>query len=324
MIKFFASTAAAAAIVVSSAPAIAWDGFGHMEVAAVAWDSMTPKAKARAIELIKLNPDYNEWTGPGASGGTTEKSIFMHAATWPDLIKSDKNYHNDGASNGDVPPSTPAASQNIGYTDHARHKYWHFIDNPFSTDGTSVKPPKTPNAQTQIATFRQALPNGSPASDNIKSYDLVWLLHLVGDVHQPLHATSRFTHSLGGTDDGGNDVKIHCPSDVPCLSASELHGFWDELLGPNETTPAKVTAAAATLPKADPSDASISDEKAWIQESFQIAKSDVYKSPVVDEPSKGNLSSISQDYESNAKNIAHQRIALAGARLANLLNEAFK
>jgi hypothetical protein len=325
MIKYFASTAAAVAFVLSSPPAMAWDGFGHMEVAAVAWDAMTPKAQARAIELIKLNPDFNEWIGQGAPGGNANKFAFMHAATWPDLIKSDSKYHNDGGHNGDEAPNTPAASQNIGYTDFTRHKYWHFIDTPFSTDGFQPRPPGTPNVQTQIAAFRQMLPATSTATDNIRSYDLVWLLHLVGDVHQPLHATSRFTNSLKGTDAGGNEVVIDCPAHVRCLSAKELHAFWDELLGPNETTPAKVVAASATLPSADPSKASIPDEKTWIQESFQIAKTDVYKSPpIVGEPTKENESTITQDYEDNARKIAQQRIALAGVRLANLLNEAFK
>jgi S1/P1 Nuclease len=51
----------------------------------------------------------------------------------------------------------------------------------------------------------------------------------------------------------------------------------------------------------------------------------VYKSPpIVGEPTKENESTITQDYEDNARKIAQQRIALAGVRLANLLNEAFK
>ena len=45
--------------------------------------------------------------------------------------------------------------------------------------------------KTQIVAFRKTL-GDSGASDELKSYDLVWLLHLVGDVHQPLHATTRF------------------------------------------------------------------------------------------------------------------------------------
>jgi len=75
-----------------------------------------------------------------------------------------------------------------------RHKYWHFVDKPFSKDGTTHFPElPIPNAQTQIDAFRAVL--ASNADDALKSYDLVWLLHLVGDVHQPLHASSRVSRA---------------------------------------------------------------------------------------------------------------------------------
>src|SRR5271169_3062559 len=84
------------ATMVLSAPALAWDGFGHMEVAAVAWEQMTPQAQARAIALIKLNPKFSTWIVQGVSAETANKFSFMHAATWPDLIKSDSEYRDDG------------------------------------------------------------------------------------------------------------------------------------------------------------------------------------------------------------------------------------
>src|ERR1700730_12872831 len=59
------------------------------------------------------------------------------------------------------------------------------------------------NVQTQIPMFRSALRATSGASDDVRSYDLVWLIHLVGDVHQPLHTTSRFTHEQPKGDAGG-------------------------------------------------------------------------------------------------------------------------
>jgi hypothetical protein len=48
----------------------------------------------------------------------------------------------------------------------------------------------------------------SAASDDVKSYDLAWLEHLVGDVHQPPHAVSRFTHEAPAGDRGGNSVHL--------------------------------------------------------------------------------------------------------------------
>ena len=52
------------------------------------------------------------------------------------------------------------------------HRYWDFIDIPFSSDGTALTDPDIPNAQTQIVAFRETLRN-SGASDELKSYDLV-------------------------------------------------------------------------------------------------------------------------------------------------------
>ena len=82
----------------------------------------------------------------------------MLAATWPDAIKQNAQYHNDGAQNGDR-PTGPEARRNTGYDDFNRHKYWHFVDQPFTQDGTPLSgaPVPDPNAQTQITAFRAVL-----------------------------------------------------------------------------------------------------------------------------------------------------------------------
>jgi S1/P1 nuclease len=301
-----------------STPVLAWDGFGHMEVAAVAWELMEALAKSQAVQLLKANPQYQTWI-KGVAASKKDKYAFMMAATWPDYIKGAKGYTSDGSNNGNTPPPGPQASQNIGYTDKFMHKYWHFIDEPFSGDNSQTTPPATPNAQTQIAKFRTTLPASSGAKKTVRSYDLVWLLHLVGDVHQPLHATSRFLSGL--PDEGGNSITINCDSSVSCEGAKELHAFWDDLLGPNKTAPKKVEAAADDLPMADAALASIDDENVWIDESFKEAQSDVYKLPVG--VGLGPFT-LTADYKANAVDLAKQRIALAGARLANLLNAALK
>ena len=191
--------------------ASAWNSAGHMMVAAVAYERLTPEAHARVSHLLQLNPDYPKWI-EHASGADRDRIAFVMAATWPDEIKSEGDYQNDGER-----PSGPDAARNIGYADHLQHRYWHYIDLPFSTDHTALIQPQVPNAQTQIALFRRTLAS-KEASDALKSYDLVWLLHLVGDVHQPLHATSRFTHSQPEGDAGGNRVAL-CQR--PCRN--ELH-----------------------------------------------------------------------------------------------------
>jgi hypothetical protein len=171
-----------------------------------------------------------------------------------------------------------------------------------------------PNAQTQIAAFRQALASPS-SSDDVKSYDLVWLLHLVGDVHQPLHATSRFDKDQPNGDRGGNDVALCAP---PCKYA--LHAFWDNVLG-NETSPAAAIRKAAQLPPAEAKLADVTAESVWIDESFRAAQKAVYAAPV---GIGAGPFTLNEQYKANARALASQRIALAGERLANLLNQALK
>jgi len=300
--------------ITAASPAFAWGNFGHMEVAALAWDQMTPQARSKAAELLKLNPDYSKWTD-GVAAPDQDRIAFVTAATWPDSIKREGGYSPAG---GDVAPPGPAAGRNIGYSDKLMHKYWHFVDVPFSPDGTSPKQPRAPNAQTMIGVMRAALSDAG-TSDDIRSYDLIWLEHLVGDVHQPLHATSRFTHENPKGDAGGNDVQIHC--DTGC-KATELHAFWDGIPGPSSAKPSDAIAAAAQLEKPDAEKAEITDEAVWVQESFETAKASVYKAPPIGEgPGPFTLTPA---YKSNAEKVAKERMALAGARLANLLNAALK
>jgi len=200
-------------------PVTAWDDEGHMMVAAIAYDHLNPDVRSRVDHLLTLNPYYNTWISmlpQKVSESQRNKMVFMLAATWPDAIKRDNAYQNDGADNGDR-PSGPEASQNIGYSDHLRHKYWHFVDQLFSQDGTALEEASTPNAQTQIVEFRRVL--GSHSPDPLKSYDLSWLLHLVGDVHQPLHCASRFSQAEPHADAGGNRVKLCAP---PCLVSAYI------------------------------------------------------------------------------------------------------
>jgi hypothetical protein len=203
-----------------------WGAIGHMAVAYVAYNRLTPAIKKRVRVLLKLNPDYQKWVSQ-VPAGTAAKfrpmTIFMIASTWPDQIKSKTGYTDDGSDNGNRPDGA-GSIQNVGYTDHLHHKYWHFVDTPFTQDGGPLGPIPSPNAETQIATFRAVLASSDP--DPLKSYDLVWLLHLVGDVHQPLHSATRVSTTDHAGDNGGNNVAL-CVT--PCRT--ELHGFWDGLPG---------------------------------------------------------------------------------------------
>jgi hypothetical protein len=85
------------------------------------------------------------------------------------------------SSQGEDPTAAPDASRNTGFDDKNMHRYWHYIDQPFSPDGTPLAQPPSINAQERIGLFRHTIASAS-VPDSLKAYDLVWLLHLIGDV----------------------------------------------------------------------------------------------------------------------------------------------
>ena len=317
MLKLRQLTAIALCLVLFSSTSNAWFNVGHMAVAYVAYQQLTPAKKIRVAALLKKNPYYNtKWKAlipVGTPADQRDLMLFMIAATWPDEIKEKGSvYQNDG----DTPPTDGTAWTNTGYNDLKQHRYWHFIDTPFTQDNTApLAAIPSPNAETQIAIFRQTLISGK--SDPLKSYDLVWLLHVVGDVHQPLHATTRISAGELGGDHGGNFVKLNDPS-------KELHFFWDGLPGDVLDPSAALTAAIAygkTLAPADPVLAKKMDAADWINESFAIAETSVYSDPI---GTGHGPFTITPAYKEKAQKIAAERVALAGARMANVINNELK
>jgi hypothetical protein len=307
-------------IVVLNVSAYGWGNVGHMAVAFVAYNKLTPQARSRANALVRLNPRFSIWQGmipAGTSAANRRRMLFMIAATWPDQIKGDHQHRSDGTHGGNRPPNDGTADRNIGYSDRAMHKYWHFVDMPFSQDGTILHDPPVPNAETQIDAFRQVLASNKPNA--LKSYDLVWLLHLVGDVHQPLHGTARFTHTQPDGDDGGNGVKICNPA-----CGGNLHSFWDDLPGAVFNIADAIQPAITygqSLPAAPAGDANNLETAAWIVESFDAAKSTVYMTPI---GAGTGPFTITSAYRNTARELAKRRVALAGARLANILNNELR
>lgn len=316
--KWLAAALAAILAAASGAqPAVAWNDRGHMSVGYVAYKRLKPATRDRVNALLKLNPKYRDWAAKvdhqmaNASADDKNLMIFMLATVWADDIKRDRGYRPDGTQGGNRPDGSPDPGRNTGYADLLMHKYWHFIDTPFSTDGTPLPPVPAPNAQERIALFRTVLASSSP--DELKSYDLVWLLHLVGDIHQPLHASTRVSQADPEGDAGGNFVKLDC-------AKCKLHFFWDDLLGRRNEL-GSVLKKARELPKPKPSLVARTDEKEWAAEGFQAAQKFAYAPPV---GAGDGPYTLTLEYKKRAGNLAKQRVALAGARLAKLLNDELK
>jgi hypothetical protein len=302
-------------------PLRAWNDRGHMLVAFIAFRHLTPKAKTEVGRLLQLNPQYKAWIKglpPSATDEDRALTAFLQASRWPDFIKGASKYVSDGPDNGNTPPSDPSASQNIGYADLNRHKYWHFKDAPFSDDGTATQPPPGVNAQSEIELMSKAL--GAPAtSDDVKSYDLVWLVHLVGDVHQPLHAISRFTKPQPAGDAGGGLLKLSCKPPVMC--EGNLHAQWDRLLGMS-TDPGSIAKSGTELDTMlNPPGGDNADVNVWMQESVELAKSAAYRS-AADTPLPAPKAFLTTEYLKRAGGVGQLRVVLGGRRLAKIVNDA--
>jgi hypothetical protein len=308
-----------------AASLMAWGPIGHMTVAYVAYQKLTPTVKTRVRDLLKLNPDYASWEKQMPNGISSEdhdQAIFMIASTWADDIKGESQYSDDGPDPGGNLPDGASSSLNTGYSDLLRHRYWHFVDLPFSPDGAKLPAIPTPNAETQIDIFRGVLASSQP--DELKSYDLVWLLHLIGDVHQPLHATTRVTQADSQGDAGGNKVKLKGDAD------SNLHAYWDDLPGSDcqycnkkLLCVSRAVVLGQHLPIPPAISAHVTKTSVWIHESFQAARAAVYQSPIGNEDGPYTIVPLAE-YETRANRLARLRIALAGTRLAEVLNRELK
>src|SRR5260221_5755086 len=304
-------------LLIIAQPLYAWFDGGHMLVAYIAYKNLTPKTRARVDTLLKLNPMYVQWTQE-VSEDQKGFVAFLHGATWPDCIKQtacSAGYKSDG---GDTPPGKPTDAQNPGYADKFMHKYWHFVDIPYAA-GALGEPPKVPNALTEILLLSQAI--GTDESEDVKSYDVVWLEHLVGNVHQPLQCTARFTKNHPNGDAGGNFVAF-CQK--PCRD--ELHAYWDGLLGDKQSIDEVSQAGQALLAIARPIEADNADPHAWVNDSFGLAKALVYVSPISadNDPSVPISSRPDVSYSAQASEVARSQATLAGYRLADLLNANLK
>ncbi|MDO1583612.1 S1/P1 nuclease [Rhizobium oryzicola] len=329
-----------------STQARAWWDEGHMRIAAIAYEQLTPAARAEANRLLRMNPDYREWAAavpepPDHRPKDIDRYIFVRAAVWADDIKTYAAYQQ--ASNGGKDrlkdeATTSTAGRNIGYRDLLIHGYWHFTDIGFRLDGLQLPPQDPVDAVTQLKLFAAALPRSAGQTDDVRSYDLTWTLHLVGDIHQPLHAVTlydkRFTKKHAEAtppepdtgDRGGNEIIVVPANGVPV----NLHAYWDSIFGGYSTVFGAlfdgfntkvvdgVLMSTSKLPAPLADKVAIEDPAAWATESFDLAKQYAYADPVL----TGDKPQLTREYETAARKIAEQQAALAGARLANLLNRA--
>lgn len=188
----------------------------------------------------------------------------------------------------------------------------HYINIPFSRDNTVLRAPKPMNVVVAIENAKTVLKNPNASLVN-KGFNLRVLIHLVGDIHQPLHAVTEYSRRLPRGDLGGNLFYLKRNP-----YGFNLHSYWDNgggLLKPRKRYSASlINKKAHQLEQRYPChpDSINLEPAAWAQESFVIAKEKAYQIKLKEKPSR--------EYSTMVKQLSEQRIALAGCRLAGLLN----
>ncbi len=250
-----------------------WNALGHRLVAQIAYNHLTPQARDA----------YNYYNH--ALDSRYRPQSLVNAAVWLDSLRYQKDLWLQAK---------------------------HYIDIPFSWDGTPLIQPDPINAVSAILDAKAILEKNL-VDDFNRGFTVRILLHVVGDIHQPLHAANQFTAEHPQGDQGGN---LFLLASNPI--ATNLHAYWDRGGGALLSKDKKVNATllqkkANHIEKRWPCHLENMnlDPKIWAEESFQLALQHVYQ--VKKKPTK--------KYQAMAKALSEQRIALAGCRLAALLNK---
>ena len=149
---------------------------------------------------------------------------------------------------------------------------------------------------------------------------LKYLVHFVGDFHQPLH-------NIGNQDRGGNDVHVGAVAGVDLGGReSNLHSVWDSLLidhrGMDEPA---YTAFLLDDLKVHPVDASRIDLVRWSEDAHALAVQFAYAYPGFSTtgPPAAPVA-LNAEYQAHARPVIDRQLQLAGVRLAAVLNQALR
>lgn len=274
--------------------AFAWGSFGHEVIAQIAYDKLTPHARNAVDLIIKLDPSHR---------------TLWESSIWPDEIRHDSTY-----------------------PDSEKHPARHFVDVPI-VEG-ALSPPgtrKTLYSESETVTYgvryyAQQLEAANQSPQN-RADDLSWLIHLVGDIHQPLHCATLVTpeYPAPAGDRGGNMEYVTAPNvgrnGQVAVRREKLHAYWDyapELLLPSENPVELATQLEKIHPPAayfDSTSAQAHDADNWADESATLA---LFAFTATDG------STLTDSYVKRSESIVSDRLAHAGYRLAALLNHIFQ
>lgn len=301
---------------------LAWDSVGHRLAAALAAHYLSDETTTELLRILQQHPRYQQdfleqMPASIASGNDQDRSRWLlgQAAFWPDITRglpeterekyNRANWHYiDGAwlrGQADVQGNTyigvspfddiPGSAQSLG-SEADVGNVMHALD--FNT--ALLADPQTPMPQRAVA--------------------LCWVLHLVADIHQPLHVGSLYSAKrfLSG-DRGGNGIDT---------DDRNLHARWDRALrseGVNANLEAALAEHSTTLERMEGQDDG--DWSLWMKESRALLLNTVYTEEMKATIARTDSSNqrlptfnLTDDYVAAMQYHSRLRLALAGRRLA--------
>lgn len=310
----------ALAMLLAAFPAGAWSGAGHRAVAELVWRQMDAAQRHACADMLRHHPHYQELLQadrpPTMDAGHW---AFLSAAAWPDWVRP--------AKTGQPPKPESVTKYNA---------FPHGVELPFARpgDGTAellkqypdVKPTARVALEDSIATVHDPR-----ASAHDRAVSLSWVLHLLADLHQPLHCANLVTKErLRDLSAGGKFLVRN--EDGQSVT---LHAFWDRLAGEDGSQRAlmtladKLACAPELQPAALPEYQTNRTAAAWVRESHQLAVDFAYAANRVEFVSTDAVDAgpipaqaipaVTAEYAAEARKIAHRRLALAAWRLLDVL-----
>ena len=310
MKPFVARLLAIIPLLLTISDAGAWSGPGHMTVAAFAYRDLSPAEREKLDLVLTSHPRFRSWQSAfPASVPNLNLGLYvaMVSSLWPDQIRN----HDD--------PST--------------FPNWHFVDYPLIAPSFPFRGSPTPRDDFLFGIGKsKAILRCRSTLAQDKAEKMSWLIHLVGDINQPLHCATLI-NSIYPAPEGDRGGNLFFVKASGTGQAQKLHSLWDGLLGVGTVADARLTRSAlnnairlqtlyprSTLPELQ----SHRSVKSWSKESRQSAIHDAYLDGNLPPGENAtNATILPAGYTRHAKD-AERRVALAGYRLADEIRSTIR
>jgi hypothetical protein len=296
-----------------STSASAWDYEGHKVTAEVVYAALGADERGRLVTLLEAHPRFQEdFVSQMPADADRARWLLWQAAYWPDLARRF--------------PDSERSNFHRGTWHYINHVVW-LTDEDRAALGDTL-------AHNRSTSYRGSLRDGlnavqalkgnlqtwrdPSASDADKAVALCWILHITGDLHQPLHSVALFSQSLFPEGDrGGNLIEVHWGRET-----RNLHYVWDSLI--ERSRDVDISIARLRPNRGDSIDVTEIDR--WVLQHANLARLNVYSGEITAQliatsnAGRGATVSVSDDYLQRAKAIATRQLILAGERATGLLN----